>query len=70
MPTRLTALARHLQQHGITVQRPRKGSHWKALRPGDRAYTLPSHNGAKTELDDKYVKGCCKHFGIDTGDLL
>ncbi|MBS2028706.1 MAG: hypothetical protein JST54_12465 [Deltaproteobacteria bacterium] len=51
---------------GIRVEKPNKGSHWKAIRNSDgKTYPLPCHNGEKSELDDKYLRGLCNCFGFD-----
>jgi len=28
-------------------------------------YPIPAHNGLKTEIDDKYIRKFCQHFGLD-----
>lgn len=66
MPARLRDLVRVLAEFGIGVDPPRGGgSHWKATGPDGTAYTLPSHNGERTELTDVYVRKLCRAFNID-----
>ena len=64
MPARLMAVAAVLKKHGIDVEKPSSGSHYKAVR-GSVVYPLPAHNGAKSELDDRYLKALCRAFGLD-----
>lgn len=64
MPARLRDLVRALAEHGIDVQKPKKGSHWRAVRDG-RTYPIPAHNGEKTEIPDTYVNGVCRAFELD-----
>ena len=52
-----------LKAHGVEVSPGAK--HWKCSKPGFRPYAIPAHNGEKTELSDKYVRGAKRHFGID-----
>lgn len=42
-----------------------KGSHLKVRRAGMRPYTLPCHNGERTELSDLYLKGLARALGLD-----
>jgi len=69
VPVRARDLARALAGFGILVEAPKKGgSHWRAVR-GGTVYPLPMHNGPKTEVDDAYVRGVCKAFGIAEAEL-
>lgn len=70
MPARLKDLKRGLEQLGVTVEAPNKGSHWKCRKPGYRAYTLPAHNGVRTEIDDKYIRSLCKNLELDADELM
>jgi len=63
MPMRLSKLEQWLKQHGITVATGSK--HFQARKDGFSMYPIPAHNGLKTEIPDKYLKGLCKHFKID-----
>jgi hypothetical protein len=65
MPARLRDLVRVLESLGITVEEPKKGSHFMLRREGSRPYPLSGHNGLKSEITDKYIKGLCAHFGLD-----
>ncbi len=64
MPARLADIARACRALGIDVEAPGRGSHWKALRDGT-VYPLPAHNGPKSELDDIYIRGLCRAFGLN-----
>lgn len=68
MPGRAGDIAREVAKLGVTVGAGTK-HFYKLSAPGLRCYTLPAHNGDKTELDDKYIKGLCKHFGLNYADF-
>lgn len=70
MPARLRDLARVVEALGGRVEKPNKGSHWKAYNKDGRMYPLPSHNGAKGELDDNYIRGLARHLGITFQDVM
>lgn len=67
MPARLAAIRRALLQYGIEIQEPASGgSHYKATNLiNGRSYVLPAHNGLRTEIPDKYIKGLCRALDID-----
>ena len=65
MPLRLNKLAKALRRSGVSVEKPKGGSHWKAKRDDVGTYSIPAHNGMKTEIPDVYVKKCCVFFGLD-----
>lgn len=65
MPARFTQIMRAAQQVGLTVEPPSSGSHFKVKRSGARTFTIPAHNGERTEISDKYIKSLCRNFGID-----
>jgi hypothetical protein len=70
VPARLFALARVLAQFGVDVRPPTGGgSHWRAGRADGRSYRIPAHNGERTEINDKYIRGLCREFGIDYAEL-
>ncbi|MCC6649433.1 MAG: type II toxin-antitoxin system HicA family toxin [Polyangiaceae bacterium] len=68
MAVRLRDLTRALATFGISVA-PGKGSHQKFLRPPARNYPVPAPNGDKSEISDQYVKGVCRHFGLDEANV-
>lgn len=53
----------------IEIEKPSRGSHWKAKKPGYRTYPIPAHNGKKTEISDRYIEGFCRNFEIDLEDF-
>jgi hypothetical protein len=65
MPARLREIVAVLKQLGIVVEEPKKGSHFMVRREGVRPYPLSGHNGLKSEISDKYIRGLCAHFGLD-----
>jgi hypothetical protein len=67
MPMRLSKLGQWLKQHNIVIAPASK--HFAARKDGFPVYPIPAHNGLKTEIPDKYLKGLCKHFGIDPKTL-
>jgi hypothetical protein len=69
VPARLRDIQRALGAHGIRVEEPRGGSHWKAT-DGRLSYPIPAHNGLKEEIPDKYVRGLCRAFGIDYASFV
>ena len=68
MPARLSQLRRALESLGVTVVPPRSGSHWKAIQHG-KTYTVPAHNGDKTEISETYIRGICRCFDLKIEDL-
>lgn len=69
MPARLGDIVRALGSLGVRVDEPSKGSHWKAQKAGCRVYTLPAHNGKKTQIDDKYIRAMCRSLGLDEDEF-
>lgn len=67
MPMRLGEFAQWLKSHGVTIEPARR--HFMARRGEGRGYTIPAHNGMKSQIPDVYLKQCCKHFGIDPKKL-
>jgi hypothetical protein len=65
MPARLREIRRAALSYGIQIEEPSSGSHWHCRLPGKRLYTIPAHNGVRTEIDDNYVRGFCRHFSIN-----
>jgi hypothetical protein len=69
MALRLAELQRRLADHGIRVEKPRSGSHRKAIK-GSVTYPVPAHNGLKTEIADKYLRALCRRFELAEKLLL
>lgn len=62
MPARLRDIIQLCKQHGIACAHG--GKHFKLEKPGFRPYTIPAHNGDKTEVSDVYIRAMKRHFGI------
>jgi predicted RNA binding protein YcfA (HicA-like mRNA interferase family) len=54
---------------GIVCEQPGKGSHWKFRANDGKCYTVPAHNGPKTEIPDQYIRGLCRAFGIEYDEM-
>lgn len=65
MPARLRDLKRALAELGLVLHEPGSGSHWKFVAVDGKTYSVPAGNGLKTEIDDVYLKGLCRTFGLD-----
>lgn len=68
MPARARDIIRAFASFGVVFKEPKKGSHWKA-RLGEVSYTIPLHNGPKSEVDDIYIRGACRAFNVDEDAL-
>lgn len=68
MPARFNDLIRVLTALGCRVEQPSSGSHWKVYRNG-KMYTVPAHNGGKSEISDKYLRGLCRSLELDLLDV-
>ncbi len=69
MRARLSDLKRVLAKQGIILHEPKKGSHYKFVK-GSVMYPVPAHNGLRSEIGAEYVKGLCRRFGLDFGQLV
>lgn len=63
MPAKFRKLIAVLAAWGVTVEKPKSGSHWKA-RYGGKMYPIPAH-GMGTEVPDHYIRGVCRAFDYD-----
>jgi arsenate reductase-like glutaredoxin family protein len=70
MPARLGKLAAWLERHGVTIEKPGAGSHWKARFQDGSMYPIPAHNALRTEISDKYLKAIAKLMGTTLAELL
>jgi len=61
MSMRLRDLVKCAKAAGATVEEPTRGSHWK-VTVASKSYTIPCHNGIKTEVSDIYINGLCRCF--------
>jgi len=56
-----------LRAAGCTVDtKAGKGSHVIVRRPGCSPYTVPD----RKDLDDVYIRQCCRQFGLDHTQLI
>jgi hypothetical protein len=69
MPAKLSAILRVLKEYDATIEPPSSGSHYKAFRNGV-LYTIPAHNGLKSEISDIYIKQLCKMLGINYDEFV
>jgi hypothetical protein len=68
MPRRLRDVLPVLRSHGCTCDHGTK--HYKITRPGMRPYTIPAHNGEKTEVSDEYLRAVARHVGLPADAFL
>ena len=69
MPARLRDLARICVHFAVEIEKPGSGSHWKSRSAGGAMYPIPAHNGDRTEISDKYIRGLCRAHGIDYDEM-
>ncbi len=67
MAARLRDVSRALKSFNVEIEPGSK--HYKATRAGARCYTIPAHNGEKTDVVDHYIRGVCRNFGIDEDEF-
>ena len=65
MPARMRDIVRVARGMGILAEQPGKGSHWKFRDADGTLYVIAAHNSLKQEIDDIYVSGLCRRFGLD-----
>ncbi len=70
MPARLGKLIIWIEQHGVTVEKPKSGSHWKLRFPDGSVYPVPAHNALRAEISDKYLFVIAKRLGTTLAELL
>lgn len=69
MPGRVRDLNRVLFAYGIWYETaPGGGSHAR-YKNGTDTYPVPASNGERTELDDVYIRACCRKFGLDFKEI-
>jgi hypothetical protein len=69
VPARLCELIRAAKSLGLGIAKPNSGSHWKFERAGYRPYPVAAHNGERTEIPDKYIRGMCRAMGVEEAEL-
>jgi len=75
MPTSLRKLKKAAKKHGIRLEKPKSGSHFKFVGPdpngpGELSYPITAHNAERSEVDEIYLKGFCRCFGLDRDEDL
>ncbi len=70
MPARFRDIKRALSGFAITAEPPASGSHWKLRDQTGKVYTLPCHNGERSEISDVYLKALCRTFGLDLDEFM
>jgi hypothetical protein len=64
-PRRLRDVAAIASGYGCSLEEKGGGKHnWRFTKPGKRPYTVPAHNGLKTEISWKYIRGLCRAMDI------
>ncbi|MGE0547638.1 MAG: hypothetical protein AB7O24_01110 [Kofleriaceae bacterium] len=64
-PRRLSDVASIAHQNGCELVSAGGGKHnWRFVKAGKRPYTVPAHNGLKTEISWKYIQGLCRNLDI------
>lgn len=66
MPVKLRKIIAAVKLYGLDVHKPSGGSHWKIKQMWTgKVYPIPAHNGENQEIDDRYIAGLCRCFGLD-----
>lgn len=63
-PRRLSDVARIAAQHGCVLEEGGGKHNWRFTKAGKRPYTVPAHNGLRTEIPWKYIQGLCRQMEI------
>jgi len=61
----LSDVARIAVAHGATLVES-GGKHNFRFTKQNKTYTVPAHNGMKTEIAWKYIQGLCRNLDIPT----
>ena len=71
MPARFRKIIAAAKLYGLDVTKPSRGSHWKIkqLWTG-KVYPIPAHNGENQEIDDHYIAGLCRCFGLNREEFM
>jgi predicted RNA binding protein YcfA (HicA-like mRNA interferase family) len=70
MPAKMSRFAAVAEEYGFSLD-PNKGKHnVKLRRDGERPYTVPCHNGMKTEISDHYIKAFCRQYAINRDEFV
>lgn len=68
MPKRFNELIAYLEGMGLVVERGTR--HYKVRRADGAVYTIPAHNGLRSEIHPTYARGLAKFLGVDPHDLM
>ncbi len=69
MPRRLRDILKVLRARGFTDEHGAR--HLKVRGPDGKMYTIPAHNGEKTEIGNEYIRGLCRTFPeLDLAELM
>jgi len=60
---RFSKVKKACEKREAVVTPPKRGSHWKVKREGQRSFPLPAHNGSKSEITDHYIRALWRNFG-------
>jgi hypothetical protein len=60
----LSDVARIAAQYGCVLEEGGGKHNWRFTRPERRPYTVPAHNGLRTEISWKYIQGLCRAMDI------
>jgi hypothetical protein len=63
-PRRLGDVARIAASHGCVLAEGGGKHNWRFTKPGKRPFTVPAHNGMKTEISWKYIQGLCRNMDV------
>jgi len=51
-------------QHECVLEEGGGKHNWRFTKPGKRPYTVPAHNGMRTEISWIYIQGLCRAMDI------
>lgn len=52
-------------RYGSTLDQSSGGKHnWRFVKAGKRPYTVPAHNGLRTEISFQYIRGLCRNHDV------
>ena len=71
MPYRVSEIEAVLARYGVLLDsKAGKGSHMMFRRAGFPSYTVPAHNGRRTEVTDLYIRRMARQLGLDPDDVF
>jgi hypothetical protein len=63
-PRRLSEIAEIARRYGYELDEGAGKHNWRFRKEGERTYPIPAHNGLRTEIDFKYIRGLCRNLNI------